>query len=299
MSGLAEPVPAAIAAQHGRHGFRRGLDRFRQSRLSMIGLVIVSFLVLLALIGPAIVPYPQDLGGAVRTASRFRPPDAAHWFGTNELGQDMLSLVVAATRISLLSGIAVVLLAAAVGVLAGAVAGFFGGWIDEILMRLVDLVLTVPGLVLAMAVSAALGPGIVNMVIAITLSWWPGFARLTRGEVMAKKTEAFVIASTAAGAGTIRLLWGHILPNILSPIIVKISLDIGFAILTVASLGFIGIGVRPPTPEWGSLLAVARGNLPDDWWTAIFPGLAIFISVFAFNLLGDGLRDLLDPRSRR
>jgi peptide/nickel transport system permease protein len=279
--------------------WRRGFYRFRQSLLSVVGLTLVGLLILAALLGPMIVPFPQDLAGTVHTAARFQPPGAAHWFGTNELGQDVFSLVLAGTRISLLSGMAVVAIGAAVGVLVGAIAGFFAGWIDELLMRLVDLVLTVPSLILAMAVAAALGPGIVNMVVAITLSWWPGYARLVRGEVMAKKNEAFVVASIAAGAGVGRLLWRHILPNILSPIIVKMSLDVGFAVLTVASLGFIGIGVRPPTPEWGTLLAVSRGNIPDDWWTAICPGTAIFIAVFAFNLLGDGIRDLLDPRARR
>jgi peptide/nickel transport system permease protein len=229
---------------------------------------------------------------------RFHAPDAAHWFGTNELGQDILSLVLAGARISLLSGVAVVAIGAAVGVLLGAVAGFFEGWLDEALLRLVDLVLTVPSLILAMAVAAALGPGIVNMVVAIALSWWPGYVRLVRGEVIATKGETFVVAATATGAGAARVLWRHILPNILSPVIVKMSLDVGFAVLTVASLGFIGIGVRPPTPEWGTLLAVARGNIPDYWWTAIFPGLAIFVAVFAFNLLGEGIRDRLDTRGR-
>jgi peptide/nickel transport system permease protein len=292
-------IVAATPPRARSQGFRRGLHRFRQSRLSLIGLAIVALLVFVALAGPLVAPDPGDIGGAVHTALRFQPPDARHWFGTNELGQDVLSLVIGGARVSLLSGLAVVLLGAGIGVLIGAVAGFLGGWIDEILMRVVDLVLTIPGLVLAMAVSAALGGGIVQMIVAITLSWWPGYARLVRGEVRAKKEEAFVVAATAAGAGPVRLLRRHILPNILSPVIVKMSLDMGFAILTVASLGFIGIGVRPPTPEWGALLAVARGNLPDDWWTAIFPGSAIFIAVFAFNLLGDGLRDLLDPRSRR
>jgi peptide/nickel transport system permease protein len=304
MSGLAHDVatgePAREqAAERARQGFRRGVYRFRQSRLSVIGLGVVLLLVLIALVGPLLAPYPMDLTGAVRTAARFQPPQAAHWFGTNELGQDMLSLVLGGARVSLFSGLAVVLIGAAVGLLIGAVAGYFGGWIDEVLMRLVDLILTVPSLVLAMAVAAALGPGLLNMIAAIALSWWPGYARLVRAEVMAKKQEAFVVAATAMGAGTVRLLRRHILPNIVSPVIVKMSLDMGFAILTVASLGFIGIGVRPPTPEWGSLLAVARNNLPDNWWTAIFPGLAIFLAVFAFNLLGDGLRDLLDPRARR
>jgi peptide/nickel transport system permease protein len=282
-----------------RGSLQRGFYRFRQSVLSLIGLAIVVLLIAAALLGPAIVPYPADLAGAVHTATRFQPPSAGHWFGTNELGQDVFSLVLAGTRISLLSGLAVVAIGTAAGVFVGALAGFFGGWVDEVLMRLTDLILTVPSLILAMAVAAALGPGIVNMVAAIAVSWWPGYARLVRGEVMAKKGESFVVASTAAGAGVSRLLWRHILPNILSPVIVKMSLDVGFAVLTVASLGFIGVGVRPPTPEWGTLLAVARGNIPDDWWTAIFPGMAIFVAVFAFNLLGDGLRDLLDPRARR
>jgi peptide/nickel transport system permease protein len=280
-------------------GLRRGFYRFRQSWLAIVGLAVVLLLLVIALIGPDIAPYPQDVAGGVRTAARFQPPQAAYWFGTNELGQDLLSLVLAGTRISLLTGVAVVLLGAALGMVVGSIAGFFGGWVDEILMRIVDLVLAVPSLILAMAVATALGPGIGNMIIAITLSWWPGYARLVRGEVMAKKEETFVIAAIAAGAGAARLLRRHILPNILSPVIVKMSLDIGFAILTVASLGFIGIGVRPPTPEWGSLLSVARANVTQYWWTAIFPGFAIFIAVFAFNLLGDGLRDLLDPRARR
>jgi len=279
--------------------WRRGLYRFRQSWVSVLGLLIVSVLLVLAIGGQHLAPYPQHIAGLVDTSARLQAPSTTYWFGTNELGQDVFSLVVAGTRISLLAGMAVVIVGAAFGVFVGAIAGFLGGWVDEVLMRLADLKLTVPGLILAMAVAAALGPGIVNMVFAIALSWWPGYARLVRGEVMAKREETFVLASRAMGAGTNRLLWKHILPNIMSPIIVKMSLDMGFAILTVASLGFIGIGVKPPTPEWGSLLSVARVNMPDYWWTAIFPGLAIFMAVFGFNLLGDGLRDLLDPKARR
>ena len=282
-----------------REGWRRGLYRFRQSWLSVLGLAIVLVLFGVALLGPALAPYPEHVGGGVSTAARFQSPSARHWFGTNELGQDVFSLVLAGARVSLLAGFAVVILGAAVGTLVGAVAGYVGGWTDEALMRLADLKLTVPGLILAMAVAAALGPGIGNMIAAIALSWWPGYARLVRGEVIARKEELFVQAARALGAGTGRVLRRHILPNIATPIIIKMSLDVGFAILTVASLGFIGIGVTPPTPEWGSLLAVARNYMPDFWWTAIFPGAAIFLAVFAFNLLGDGLRDVLDPRARR
>ena len=282
-----------------RYAMRRALFRFRQSGLSLVGAALVLALLVIAVFGPSLAPYPEHLGGAVNTAARFRPPSLAHPFGTNELGQDVFSLVLGGTRVSVLAGLAVVMLGTLIGTVVGAIAGYASGWTDEILMRISDLKLTVPGLILAMAVAAALGPGIVNMVIAIALSWWPGYARLVRGEVMAKKEELFVTAARAIGAGPGRILFRHILPNILTPVIVKMSLDMGFAILTVASLGFIGIGVKPPTPEWGSLLSVARGYMPDYWWTAIFPGLAIFTAVFGFNLLGDGLRDVFDPKARR
>ena len=166
-------------------------------------------------------------------------------------------------------------------------------------MRFTDLMMTIPALILAMAIAAALGPGFQNMVLAISMSWWPGYARLVRGEVLAAREEVYVTAANAIGASPARVLFRHILPNCVSPIIVKMSLDMGFAILTVAGLGFIGIGVRPPTPEWGTLLSTARSYMPGVWWTAMAPGMAIFLAVFGFNLLGDGLRDILDPKGRR
>ena len=290
-------MTAALSAR--REAWRRAVYRFGRSGLSVTGLVLVLLLLFLSIFGPWLAPYPEHITGSISTASRFGAPSAKHWFGTNEMGQDVLSLVLGGARVSVLAGLAVVLLGAAVGTVVGAVAGYAGGWTDELLMRLSDLKLTIPGLFLAMAVAAALGPGIVNMVIAIALSWWPGYARLVRGEVMAKKEELFVTAARAVGAGPGRIVFRHILPNVMTPVIVKMSLDMGFAILTVASLGFIGIGVKPPMPEWGLLLSVARSYMPDFWWTAIFPGLAIFLAVFGFNLLGDGLRDVFDPRSKR
>jgi peptide/nickel transport system permease protein len=211
----------------------------------------------------------------------------------------MFSLVLMGSRISLFSGLAVITISVIVGTLVGAIAGYFGGWIDEILMRATDLLLTIPSLILAMTVAAALGTGVFNMIIAISITWWPAYARLVRGEVISKKEEQFVVAARALGAGWPRILGKHILPNIVSPIVVKASLDMGFAILTVASLGFVGIGVKAPTPEWGTLLSTARNYLPDYWWTALFPGFAIFLAVLGFNLLGDGLRDVLDPKARR
>jgi peptide/nickel transport system permease protein len=264
---------------------------------AFLGLVIVTALVTIACFWEFIVPYPQHVAGAVDAASRFQAPSLRHLFGTNDLGQDVLSLTLAGTRVSIFGGIAVVLLGAFVGAVIGAIAGFFGGWLDEVLMRFTDLTLTIPSLILSMAIAAALGPGIVNMVLAIAFTWWPGYARLVRGEVRARREDMFVMAARLLGASPWRQLRVHIIPNLLAPVMVKFSLDIGFAILTVGALGFIGIGVKPPTPELGQLLSTARANMPDYWWTAVFPGIAIFLEVFGANLLGDGVRDLLDPRS--
>ncbi|WP_290686479.1 MULTISPECIES: ABC transporter permease [unclassified Haematobacter] len=287
-----EPAP-------GTDRLRRALFRFRQSKLSVIGALLVAAVVFLTLFGPWLAPYPEHVAGGVDTAARFLPPSLTHPFGTNELGQDVLSLVMAGTTVSVLAAFSVVLIGTIIGTLIGAVAGFAGGWIDEALMRFTDLVLTIPSLILAMAIAAALGPGFLNMVIAISLSWWPGYARLVRGEVLATREENYVTAARALGARPSRVLFRHVLPNVVSPVIVKMSLDMGFAILTVAGLGFIGIGVRPPTPEWGTLLSVSRSYMPDYWWTAMAPGVAMFVAVFGFNLLGDGLRDVLDPKGRR
>jgi len=277
----------------------RAFYRFRQNPLSVVGLVLVALLMFLAIFGPLVAPYPEHLAGEVSVLDRFEPPSAAFWFGTNEVGQDILSMVMAGAQVSLLSAMGVIVIATLIGTLIGLAAGYFGAWVDEVLMRFTDLILTLPALILAMAIAAGLGPSIVNMVIALALAWWPGFARLVRGEVIGLKEEQFVAAARAQGAGAGRIIFRHILPNITSPIIVKMSLDVGFAILAVASLGFIGIGVRPPTPEWGVMLSVSRSNLPHFWWTAIFPGLAIFIAVLAFNLFGEGLRQALDPKARR
>jgi peptide/nickel transport system permease protein len=294
------PVAIPKRTQSARlEGWSRALYRFRQSWLSVIGLAIVIALIVIALLAPFIVPYPEHVLGGTNTAARFQPPSSSAWFGTNALGQDMFSLVLVGSQVSLFSGLAVVSIAIVVGTAIGAIAGYFGGWIDEALMRITDLLLTIPSLILAMAVAAALGTGVFNMIIAISVTWWPAYARLVRGEVIGKKEEQFVIAAHALGAGWLRILGRHILPNIVSPIVVKASLDMGFAILTVASLGFVGIGVKPPTPEWGTLLSGARSYMPDYWWTAVAPGIAIFLAVLAFNLLGDGLRDVLDPKAQR
>ena len=265
----------------------------------MLGLVLVAMIVALALAGPFIVPYPDDVLGAVNLTNKLQPPSAAHWFGTDEVGNDILTRVIIGARLSLLVGIAIPLAAALIGVPLGILAGTAGGPLREAIMRLTDLFLSVPGLVLAIALVAALGPGIGNAMIALILVWWPGYVRLAESKALAIREEPFIEAARAAGATRFRILWRHVLPNSLSPLIVKMSMDIGQAILAIASLGFLGLGAKPPTPEWGAMISIARGYLPDWWWYAICPGALIYASVLGFNLLGDGLRDILDPRSDR
>lgn len=295
MTDVLQDAPRSARTERAR----RAWFRFRQSRLSVVGASMVLVVVFFTLFGNILAPYPEHVTGGVDTANRFQPPSLAHPFGTNELGQDVMSMVMAGTPVSVAAGFTVVAIGTILGTVVGALAGFNGGWIDDVLMRFSDLMLTIPSLILAMAVAAALGPGFGNMIVAISLVWWPGYARLVRGEVLQVREEVYVTAARALGASPVRVLFRHILPNVVSPIIVKMSLDMGFAILTVAALGFIGIGVRPPTPEWGTLLSISRSYMPDFWWTAVFPGLAMFLAVFGFNLLGDGLRDVLDPKARR
>jgi peptide/nickel transport system permease protein len=279
--------------------WNRGFYRFRQSKLSLVGLAMIVFIFLVALLGPAFVPYPQDAEGAVNVRNRFRPPSAQHWFGTDELGRDVFTLVVIGSRVSLSVGVIVLLTATTIGIVLGALAGYWGGLLGEVIMRITDIFLTVPSLILAIAIAAALGASIQNMMLAIALVWWPGYCRLVQAEVSARKQDLYVQAARALGASNWRIIFTHILPNITSPIIVKMSLDMGFAILTAAALGFVGVGARPPTPEWGAMFSAARSYVPQYWWYPIFPGLALFLTVFGFNLLGDGLRDVMDPRAKR
>ncbi len=278
---------------------RLALWQLGRSFSSMLGLGLVLGIVGLALLGPWVVPYPDDVAGAVNIAGKLQAPSAAHWFGTDEVGNDILTRVIIGARLSLLVGVGITLAAAAIGVPLGVMAGTAGGVVREAVMRLTDLFLSVPGLVLAIALVAALGPGIVNAMVALVLVWWPGYVRLAEAKALSLREEPFIEAARVAGASRFRILWRHVLPNSLSPIIVKMSMDVGQAILAVASLGFLGLGAKPPTPEWGAMISIARGYLPDWWWYAICPGAFIYASVLGFNLLGDGLRDILDPRSNR
>ena len=282
-----------------RENFARGLYRFRSNHLSMIGLSILIFVFAVAIFAPVIATHPEDATGRTNVTERLQAPSPAHYFGTDHIGRDIFSRVVLGTGLALQVGTVIIFLATTIGVTIGAVSGYFGGWVDDLLMRITDIFLTVPALVLAIAISAALGKGIVNTMIGIALVWWPGFARLTRGLVLSLREEAFVEAAFGIGAGNMRILFRHILPNAVSPIIIKMTTDFGFAVLTAAALGFIGLGAQPPTPEWGAMINEGRRYFPDEWWIATFPGLAIWLMVFSWNLIGDGLRDVLDPRARR
>jgi peptide/nickel transport system permease protein len=271
---------------------------FARSASSMLGLVLVLAFLVLAAVGPFIVPYPEDARGTVHLEQKLQPPGARHWFGTDEVGDDVYTRVVLGARVSLQVGLIITLMAAAIGVPLGVIAGYVGGFVGESIMRVTDLFLSVPGLVLALAIVGALGPGIVNAMIALSLVWWPGYVRLVQGKTLALRSEVFVEAARAVGTGRLRIIFVHILPNCLSPITVKASMDMGLAIVAAASLGFIGLGAQPPTPEWGAMISHGRNYLPTWWWYSTFPGLFIYLTVLGFNLLGDGLRDILDPKSR-
>jgi peptide/nickel transport system permease protein len=229
---------------------------------------------------------------------KLLPPSAEHWFGTNEVGNDVFTRVVLGTRTTLQIAVIITGVAVLIGVPLGMFAGYVGGYVQEVIMRVTDIFLGVPGLILAIAIVGALGPGIVNAMLALSLVWWPGYVRLVQAKTLSEKNEIYVQAAKSMGASPIRIVFVHILPNCASPIIVKASMDMGMAILGAASLGFLGLGAQPPLPEWGAMISVARNYLPDWWWYSFFPGLAIFITVMGFNLLGDGLRDVLDPQSR-
>jgi peptide/nickel transport system permease protein len=250
--------------------------------------------VIVALIAPWITPYPPD---AVHVTQRLLPPSAVHWLGTDVLGRDVFSRLLYGSRLSLLAGFSVVLLGAAIGTTVGIVAAWARGFWDEALMRLTDLVLCFPPIILALAIAAALGIGTTNTILAMLVVWWPKFARLGRALALVQRSQEYVEAATVLGLKPIRILARHILPNTLGPLAVLITLDLGNAILTFAGLSFLGLGVVPPTAEWGSMVAEGR-ELVEQWWVAAFPGFAILTVVVGFNFCGDGLRDWLDPKTR-
>ena len=271
---------------------------FARNGSAMLGFGIVLAFLLTAAVGPWFVPFPEDAAGAVHIERKLQPPGPVHWLGTDEVGNDIFTRVIVGARVTLQIALIVTGVAMLIGVPLGMIAGYVGGWVQEVIMRVTDVFLSVPGLILAIAIVGALGPGIVNAMLALSLVWWPGYVRLVQAKTLSLKNEIYVEAAHSMGAGRLRVVFVHILPNCTSPIIVKASMDMGMAILGAASLGFLGLGAQPPFPEWGAMISVARTYLPDWWWYSFFPGLAIFLTVLGFNLLGDGLRDILDPQHR-
>jgi peptide/nickel transport system permease protein len=294
-----KPVPTASTTQATKRSQRTALSAalyfLRRNYLALLGLLIVGFWLLVTLGAPLLAPYEPLKQNIV---DRLQPPGSTYWFGTDQLGRDIFSRVMYGGRISLPAALMVILLAGAVGTLIGSVAGFWGGTIDELFMRLTDIFMAFPTIILAMSIAAALGPNISNAIVAMTMVWWPNYARVVRSLVLSVKENEYVLASRATGARELRVLWRVVLPNSFAPVLVMATLDLGNAILVFAGLSFLGLGAEPSTPEWGRMISDGIAFF-DQWWMSAFPGLAIFTIVMAFNFVGDGLRDALDPRLRR
>jgi peptide/nickel transport system permease protein len=265
------------------------------SRLNVLGVGLVGLVVFAAVFGNLIVLHPPS---QISLLDRLTPPSWSHPFGTDDLGRDLFSRVVAGARISLEVAAIILSLSVVFGTLMGIVAGLVGGLVDEAIMRVTDLFLAFPALILAAAIAATLGPSLSHTVIALSTVYWPWYTRLARGQVLSLRERDFVVAARVVGAGTPRIVLRELLPNVMPIVVVQMSLDVGYAILFTSSLSFLGLGAQPPTPEWGAMMTDARGFLQDFWWYPVFPGLALGITALGFNLLGDGLRDWLDPRLR-
>ncbi len=294
----------AIAEAAGEQVIRRRvpfrLRMFLRDPLAIVGIAVVVLLVVLAVLGPVIAPYPGTHDtGQIDVPNAYLPPSAEHFFGTDDLGRDVYSRVILGARPAFVVSILVVGFAILIGVPLGAIAGYRRGRIDGLIMRTTDLFLAFPPLLLAMAIVAALGPGLEHAAIALVISWWPWYARIARAVTVSLREQPFVDAARAIGVRDLTIIRRHIVPNSLSPIVVQATVDVGTVILAAGSLAFIGLGARPPTPDWGLMVADGRAVILDQWWVATFPGLAIFITVLGFNLVGDVLLRVLDPRHGR
>jgi peptide/nickel transport system permease protein len=286
-----------IAAESVRPPWRRGMALWRFLRanpLALAGLLILAFWVGASLLSPLLAPYGPL---AQKIVERLKPPTAAHLFGTDQLGRDVFTRVLYGGRLSLPAGIAVVIVAGLIGTAVGALAGYAGGWLDELVMRLTEVFMAFPTIILAMAIAAALGPSLVNAILAMVVVWWPNYARVVRGLVLSVKANEYVEAARVIGAPEGRVLLRTVLPNCLAPAVVMATIDLGNAVLVFAGLSFLGLGPEPSTPEWGRMVSDGIAYF-DQWWMSAFPGLAIFSAVVAFNFIGDSVRDALDPRLR-
>ncbi|SEC43494.1 peptide/nickel transport system permease protein [Paenibacillus sp. GP183] len=270
--------------------------KLKKNPMTLIGLTVLGIIILLSLAAPLITSYDPN---KINVIERFQSPTGKHWFGTDEVGRDIFTRILYGSRLSLGIGIVIVVAAGLVGIVFGTISGFFGGKVDQVIMRIMDMILAFPTLILAMAFAAALGPNLQNAMIAIAIVKIPVYVRLARGETLSLREKLFVKAAIIFRIKSWRIIARHIIPNVISPIIIQVTLDIGDAILLVATLGFLGLGAQPPTPEWGAMISTGWKYLLDYWWYPTFPGLALFLASGALNLIGDGIRDILDPKSSR
>jgi len=272
---------------------RRGMAA---NPLLTVGGALVLLIVLVAIFAPLIAPFPGDAGTATHPFEVLKPPSTAHWFGTDQVGRDILSRVLFGARVSPVIAIIVLAIASLIGVPLGLAAGFLGGWVDELIMRVTDVFLAFPPLLLALALAAVLPASLTSLTIAIAAVWWPWYVRLIRGQAASVAGRPYVEACRALGVSRLRIIFRHILPNSITPVLVQVSLDVGGVILTASALSFLGLGAQDPVPDWGLMVSAGQSYFTPDWWLVTFAGLAILLTAFAFNLLGDGLRDLLDPK---
>ena len=274
------------------------LRQLWKNQLSFFGLVVIAIWFLVAIFAPLIAPYPEDAIASSHIENRLKSLSTEHWFGTDDLGRDVFSRVIMGSRLSLSVGVVAIFITMCIGIPLGAIAGYFGGRLDELVMRITDIFLAFPYLILAMVIAVILKPGLYSAMVAISLTWWPYYTRLVRGQALSLRKQPFVLAAKMMGLSNSRIIFRHILPNCIGPIIVNASLDLGLIILAAAALGFIGVGAQPPVAEWGLMISQGRQFFMVAPWMMVFPGIAIFLTVLGFNLLGDGLRDILDPQMR-
>lgn len=293
MAATTVSIPVESANQRTA---RHVLSVILRDPLSFTSTIILLFIFIIAVFGNQIAPYPEEGLGKTNAPNTLMAPSSEHWFGTDKLGRDVLSRIIMGARSALVIPMGVVLFAVIIGAPLGALAGYKGGWIDEVIMRITDLFLAFPSLLLAMAIASALGRGLDKAAIALIISWWPWYTRIARGVAVSLRERYFVEAAQAIGVSEAVIIFRHILPNTLSPILVQATVDMGTVILAMGGLAFLGLGTQPPAPDWGLMVSDGRTYILKQWWIATFPGMAIFIVVLAFNLLGDTLRDIFDPR---